>query len=48
MKPLQDLKKRFLKSKFGNAQRTQKGKNTELKTLITNSFFDDEDLFLFI
>ena len=48
MKLLQELKNRLLEIKFGEGKNAQKEENRISKTLITKTFSEDEDLFLFI
>ncbi|WP_299107438.1 hypothetical protein [uncultured Winogradskyella sp.] len=48
MKSLEELKNKLQQFKFGQAKKTQKNQNTKASTLITKSFSNDEDLFMFI
>ena len=48
MKSLQELKVRVRKFRFGRAQKKQEIQEPKEKKIITKSFSDDEDLFLFI
>jgi len=48
MKLLQELKKRLVKDKLDRRPKAQKNKNMKTRTLITKTFSEDEDLFLFI
>jgi len=48
MKLLQELKNRLVKDKLDRRLKAQKNKNMKTRTLITKTFSEDEDLFLFI
>jgi hypothetical protein len=48
MKPLQELKNKLQQFRFSQPKKTQKNQNTRTSTLITKSFPNDEDLFMFI
>lgn len=48
MKTLKELKNRLENLNLGKFLTTEKIKKDEPRTIITASFFDDEDLFMFI
>lgn len=48
MKTLKELKNRLENLNLGKLPTTKKIKKDEPRTIITASFFDDEDLFMFI
>lgn len=48
MKKLKELKNRLEHLNLGRLLTTEKNKKEEPRTIITASFFDDEDLFMFI